>query len=106
MPERIAGKEHRAMSSNFITETYSVRGMACTGCETIIHNVLLRTDGVKEAEADFAKNKVKISFDPDKVSLITLQQILKKEGYILDAGSPEGIPSGAADISPSGSKQA
>ncbi|MEI8201098.1 MAG: sulfite exporter TauE/SafE family protein [Eubacteriales bacterium] len=89
------------MGTNFITETYSVRGMACTGCETIIHNVLLRTDGVKEVEADFAGNSVKITFDADKVSLVKLQQILKKEGYSLDTGSPAGIK----DAHPSGSQQ-
>ena len=76
------------MNDDFITKTYSVRGMACTGCEMIIHNILLRTDWVNGVEADFAKNTVRITFDADKTSLVKIQQILKKEGYFLDAGSP------------------
>jgi len=77
------------MAANFITETYSVRGMACTGCETIIRNALLRMDGVKEAEPDFARNTVRIVYDSDKVSLENIRQKLDKEGYILDTQEPK-----------------
>jgi sulfite exporter TauE/SafE/copper chaperone CopZ len=72
------------MNDDFITKTYSVRGMACTGCETIIRNTLLRIDGIREVEPDFAENVVKITFDEKKVNLENIRQALKKEGYILE----------------------
>ena len=86
------------MSTAYTTETYSVRGMACTGCETIIRNILLRIDGVKEAEPDFAGNVVKITYDKDTVSLQTIRKTLEKEGYFLKDGNKEGDAALLTDV--------
>jgi len=71
------------MSTKFITETYSVRGMSCTGCESIIRRTLLRMDGVKSAEPDFARNVVEITYDPEQIIMGDIWEALKGEGYYL-----------------------
>lgn len=71
------------MSTKFITETYSVRGMSCTGCEGIIRRTLLRMDGVKSSEPDFARNVVEITYDPERIKLDDIREALKGEGYFL-----------------------
>lgn len=71
------------MSTKFITETYSVRGMSCTGCEGIIRRTLLRMDGVKAAEPDFARNVLEITYDPERITPDDIRAALKAEGYFL-----------------------
>jgi len=97
------------MSTAYTTETYPVRGMACTGCETIIRNTLLRMDGVKEVEPDFAGNVVKITYDTDVASLGSIRKTLEKEGYFLKTGDREGeehLPADAAKKNASGRERA
>lgn len=36
-------------------ETFSVQGMSCTGCETLIYESLQGLDGIIEVKASFAK---------------------------------------------------
>ncbi len=41
--------------ANLRIETYSVRGMACSGCEAVIEEALAALDGVRSVKADFER---------------------------------------------------
>lgn len=66
--------------------TIKVKGMHCVGCETIIKDTLLEIEGVKRAQADYAKEEVVIEFDPERAGLKSITKAIENRGY-----SPGGI---------------
>jgi len=58
-----------------------VTGMTCTTCAATIRKGLSDTPGVKVANVNFASEKASIEYDPEKVSLSTIQETITGLGY-------------------------
>ena len=66
-----------------VKETYPVLGMTCASCVRKIETVLNKTDGVIEANVNFATEKVTIEYDNEKLDLDKIEKIIKSIGYEL-----------------------
>lgn len=63
------------------TVTFKLGGMHCTSCAINIDGALEDTDGVLNAQTNYAKAFVKIEYNPDQVSTKTLKKVIKDQGY-------------------------
>jgi sulfite exporter TauE/SafE/copper chaperone CopZ len=64
-------------------ETFTVKGMACTGCEAVIEETLSALEGVHHVKANFTKNEVTVAYDPAVVGYTRLFSTLKSHGYTM-----------------------
>ncbi|GHB78519.1 heavy metal translocating P-type ATPase [Persicitalea jodogahamensis] len=62
-------------------ETYPVTGMSCAACATSVESMLKNTAGVNDAAVNYANQSVHLNFDPDRVSLNDLDEVLQGIGY-------------------------
>ncbi len=86
------------------TRTYHVTGMHCASCAAIITRKLSKLDGVDTAEVNLATEQAKIGFSGSAVSDETLNELLNRYGYgleALDAVAPA-TPSGEGNDGKSG----
>lgn len=58
-----------------------VNGMTCTGCEQRIQRALGQVDGVVRSVADHRAARVKIVFDPARISPQAAQARIEQAGY-------------------------
>jgi P-type Cu+ transporter len=63
--------------------TFTVKGMHCTSCSAIISKKLKKLPGVESCDVNFATEKAKISYDPQKVSVNEMNTEIEKLGYTL-----------------------
>ncbi len=68
---------------------YSVKGMHCASCATIIEKALKKTDGVHSVEVNYGTETAKISFDITKTDPHHLSKQIGKYGYSLDLPTAE-----------------
>jgi Cu+-exporting ATPase len=61
--------------------TLKILGMHCTSCVLNIENTLKKEEGIKSASVNFATEKAYLEFDPGKISLIRIKEIIEKLGY-------------------------
>jgi copper chaperone len=59
----------------------AVMGMHCEGCEHAVQAALARMEGVRGAQADHKTNRVRVSFDPERVGEQRLRAQIKEAGY-------------------------
>lgn len=71
------------MANNY-HETFLVHGMSCTGCEAVIEKNLLELEGILEAKASFAKNTVKVVYNPTQIGFEKMRTTLLKAGYQIE----------------------
>jgi Cu+-exporting ATPase len=62
-------------------QTFKIKGMHCTSCAFSIDGDLEDTDGIKEANTNFAKAQTEVKFDPEKVDTEKIIKLIKKVGY-------------------------
>ncbi len=60
-----------------------VQGMHCGACAILIDKTLEKTNGVFSASANYGAEKLNIEFDPDKITIPKINEILGKLGYTL-----------------------
>src|SRR5512142_1947798 len=65
------------------TETYPVEGMTCASCILRVEKALTGVDGVAGAAANLATEKVRVEFDPAKVTPERLRAAVAGAGYTL-----------------------
>lgn len=58
-----------------------VRGMHCAACANLIDKILPRLEGVVNTSTSFGAERVKIEYDPSKVSLVKIDEFVNKMGY-------------------------
>ncbi|MRG27988.1 heavy metal translocating P-type ATPase [Laceyella tengchongensis] len=58
-----------------------ISGMTCAACANRIEKVLKRMDGVTEANVNFTLEKATISYDPELVSLLALEEKIASLGF-------------------------
>ncbi len=58
-----------------------IAGMSCANCALNIERLLQKTDGVKQANVNFASEHASVTFDPEQVALQDIIQKIKSSGY-------------------------
>ncbi|WP_311836368.1 cation transporter, partial [Clostridium tyrobutyricum] len=58
-----------------------VQGMTCAACARNIEKAASRVEGVSEANVNFAAEKLKISYDPEKAKIEDVKKSIEKAGY-------------------------
>lgn len=71
----------RTLKKNIVTKTLKIKGMTCTSCEHRIERTLKALDGVVDARASYRKSHVDLTFNPDRLSLYTIQNEVEGLGY-------------------------
>ncbi len=66
-----------------VKETWRVEGMTCASCATAAQKSLSRTEGVSNAQVNYATGSVLIEYDPSLTGYERLNSALKKTGYSL-----------------------
>ena len=70
-------------SSPLKTQQMQVGGMDCTSCKLKIESSLERLRGVAEASVTVATGRLTVTYDPNQVSEITIQERIATLGYTL-----------------------
>jgi copper ion binding protein len=55
--------------------------ISCEHCVNAIQGAVGALDGVESVSADANTKKVDVSFDPSRVSLATIEDVMSEEGY-------------------------
>lgn len=64
------------------TLTFPVSGMTCTNCAATIERVLgKKTQGVENAQVNFASERVRVSFDESQIQTAEIIQAIESAGY-------------------------
>jgi Cu+-exporting ATPase len=82
--EEVSHKDFKTEKDKFFqTEkaTISIQGMHCASCVASIEKALKTLDGVIDAKVNFASNKAFVKYEPSKISLNKLHEIIRKTGY-------------------------
>ncbi len=58
-----------------------ILNLDCATCVQTIERVLQELEGVKKASVNFATAKAHVTYDPQQVSLLDIEQAIKKAGY-------------------------
>ncbi|MFA5308923.1 MAG: heavy metal translocating P-type ATPase [Dehalococcoidales bacterium] len=61
--------------------TIRVTGMTCATCAATVEKTLAETEGVARARVNFASEKVTVAYDPDKVDLKKIENVISEAGY-------------------------
>jgi copper chaperone len=62
-----------------------VSGMNCGSCELLVKEALEEVEGVREAEASHLKGSVIIDYEPQKVSIASLEAAIEEQGFKVKA---------------------
>ncbi len=61
--------------------TFTVNGMSCGHCVMAVTKALKGVDGVSDASVDLGAKRATVLFDPTKVSLDALKEVVRDAGY-------------------------
>lgn len=61
----------------------TVRGMFCSSCAATVEKALKGMEGVAEAKADLAHDRVRVRYRPELITVRRMSESLKKWGYEL-----------------------
>ncbi|MEW6185767.1 MAG: heavy metal translocating P-type ATPase [Thermodesulfobacteriota bacterium] len=73
--------EKEEKKENLEQTSLSVGGMSCAACVVRVENALKDLEGVEEAAVNFATEKARVTFDPQKVDLEKFRQAIEGAGY-------------------------
>lgn len=76
-----------ASQENIATTTFPVLGMTCASCAVSVESMIGAQPGVKQAEVNYATQKVKVAYNPTEIQPESLRKVVQSIGYdlILDA---------------------
>lgn len=66
-----------------------IQGMTCAVCASRIEKNLKKAHGVLSANVNFASEKAMVEFDPQKIDLLGLKEIIENTGYTLKVSQIE-----------------
>ncbi len=75
------------MPTTNTTQSFDINGMHCASCANVITRQLKKLDGVSECEVNYGTEKAKVTFDPQRVELEKMNQVIGKYGYALNTHS-------------------
>jgi len=58
-----------------------IEGMTCASCSSAVERALKKLDGVSEASVNLATNRAAFSYDPGKVKLTQIREVITRTGY-------------------------
>ncbi|UCF82065.1 MAG: cation transporter, partial [Desulfobacteraceae bacterium] len=58
-----------------------ITGMHCASCVATVENALRKAPGVSSANVNFGSEKAYVDYDPAKITLTDLHQVIDKIGY-------------------------
>ncbi|MCK4258605.1 MAG: heavy-metal-associated domain-containing protein [Halanaerobiales bacterium] len=61
--------------------TFSVKGMSCGHCKMAVEKTLKGLDGVSEAEVNLDEANVTVNFDPSKLDIEKMKEVVREAGY-------------------------
>ena len=64
-----------------IKKKFIISGMHCTSCAMNIDGELEDTEGVKQANTNYAKSQTEVEYDESKLNDKRITEIIKKTGY-------------------------
>jgi Cu+-exporting ATPase len=64
-----------------IQATLRIRGMHCATCVDTVKEALQSLDGVQDARVNLATEKATVTYDPNRVSMESLEKAVKESGY-------------------------
>ena len=67
--------------SDLVEEVFRIEGMTCSGCEMRIESMVKKIPGVEAAAADFASSRLKVTYDPQRVSGAAIIQAVETLDY-------------------------
>ena len=74
------------------TQTFTIKGMHCASCASIIDRKLSKLEGIESANINFATETALIEFDPAKITLGKMNAEIEKLGYSLSSAAKEDAP--------------
>lgn len=72
---------NKRKDSTFQVAYLEISGMHCSSCASLIEKSLAKTNGVQEANVNFATSKARIKFDTKLATLKNLKEAVKSAGY-------------------------
>ncbi|AKR47646.1 heavy metal-binding domain-containing protein [Acetobacter pasteurianus] len=63
------------------TASFMVDGMSCDGCVSAIKRALAAIDGVEATDVNLATREVKVTYDPTRAGVSSLQNAIRGAGY-------------------------
>ncbi|NLU49041.1 MAG: heavy-metal-associated domain-containing protein [Syntrophomonadaceae bacterium] len=63
------------------SEVLRVRGMTCMHCKANVEQMLLKLDGVEEADVNLERAEVRVIFDDEVVQLEEIKEEIEDIGY-------------------------
>ncbi len=61
--------------------TFRAEGMHCTSCEKVLELALSKLPGVEKVRSNYASQVVQVTFDPERVSLSQIFDVVEAKGY-------------------------
>lgn len=71
------------IEKNTVKKVIPVTGMSCASCAVSVESMTAAQEGVKSASVNFAAQTLQVEYDPAKVSVKDLQQVVQSIGYDL-----------------------
>jgi len=62
-------------------EIIDVSGMSCSHCENTVKTSLGALSGVSDVKVELKTGKVTVDFDPEKVDIKTIENVIEDKGY-------------------------
>ncbi len=78
-------------------QMYTVKGMHCASCSSIISKKLKKIPGIKSCDVNFATEKANISYDPEKTNLDQMNNEINKLGYTIVAPNTHKVSTDSMD---------
>lgn len=66
---------------NLETKTLDIDGMTCSACVRNVEQTVKGLDGVDDASVNFATERLRVTYDPEKMTLEDLIHAVRKKGY-------------------------
>src|SRR5690349_8306334 len=79
-----------ALQENIETISFQVLGMTCASCAVSVESMIGAQDGVKQAEVNYATQKVKVTYDADVIQPEGMQKAVQSVGYDLILDTEKG----------------
>ncbi len=67
-----------------IKKNFNIKGMTCNSCEKIIAKQVLKLQGVKRINVNYATEKASIEFDDEKAKISEIKKAIEEKGYICE----------------------
>jgi len=69
------------MSSMAFTRVFKIEGMSCAGCAKGIEKAAGRLNGVTEASVNFAAERLRVTYNPETISVMEVLRAIEKAGF-------------------------